>query len=312
MKENCIIYGGAGFIGSHIAEDLLAKNLNVSIFDKINSSKKNVQHIINDIKFIEGDFNNKVDINRSLKNKDYVIHLVSSTLPANSNLNPFYDVESNLMSSLHLFEECVKNDIKKVIFISSGGTVYGNPIKLPINEKHPTNPLNSYGVIKLTIEKYLGMYKSLKGLNYKILRFSNPFGPRQNPKLAQGLVSHLLYRIKHKMPIEIWGDGKAIRDYFYIQDGAKSIYKAITDKSNNDVYNISSAKGLSVNQILEKFKKVLGLKFKVNYLPARKFDVKANVLDNRLAAKYLKWKPETDFNTALKKTWSYINLEQYS
>jgi UDP-glucose 4-epimerase len=306
LKKNCIIFGGAGFIGSHIAEDLLSRDFNITLFDKLNSSKKNIAGFINDVKFKEGDFNNKVDISKSLKGQDYVVHLVSSTLPADSNLNPYYDVESNLISSLHLFDECVKNNIKKIIFISSGGTVYGNPQKLPVTEKHPTNPMSSYGIIKLTIEKYLSLYKNLKGLDYKILRFSNPFGERQNPKLAQGLISHLLYRIKHKMPLEIWGDGKIIRDYFYVKDGVKSIYRAITDKSANDIYNISSCRGLSINQILDRFKRVLGLKFKVSYLPSRKFDVKSNILDNTLAAKYLKWKPETDFNTALKNTWRYI------
>ena len=306
MEKSCIIYGGAGFIGSHIADDLLAKNFKVTIFDKLNASKKNVKHIIDKIDFIEGDFNNKVDINKSLRDKDYVVHLVSSTLPADSNLNPFYDVESNLISSLHLLEGCVKNNIKKVIFISSGGTVYGNPVKLPIKEVHPTNPLNSYGIIKLSIEKYLALYKNIKGLDYKILRFSNPFGERQNPKLAQGLISHLLYRVKNGIPIEIWGDGKTVRDYFYIKDGAKSIYKSIIDNTKNYIYNISSSKGLSINQILEKFRRVLKLEFKVKYLEGRKFDVKSNILDNKLAAKYLQWRTETDFNTALKNTWGYI------
>lgn len=306
MKKSCIIFGGAGFIGSHMAEDLLSRGLDVTVFDKLNSSKKNIEQIINDINFIEGDFNNEVDISKAIKGQDYIIHLVSSTLPASSNLNPFYDVESNLLSSLHLFEESVKNKVKKVIFISSGGTVYGNPIKLPINEKHPTYPMSSYGITKLAIEKYLGLYKNLKGLDYKILRFSNPFGERQNPKLAQGLISHLLYKIKHKIPIEIWGDGKVIRDYFYIKDGVQSIYKAIVDRSNHNIYNISSNKGLSINQILDRFRRVLGLSFKVKYLEARKFDVRSNVLDNKLAARYLKWKPETDFNIALKNTWRYI------
>jgi UDP-glucose 4-epimerase len=306
MRKNCIIFGGAGFIGSHIAEDLLDKNFNVTLFDKLNSSKKNVEQIMNSINFIEGDFNNEVDISKAIKGHDYVVHLISSTLPATSNLNPYYDVESNLISSLHLFDECVSNGVKKVIFISSGGTVYGNPVKLPINEKHPTNPMSSYGIIKLAIEKYLGLYKNLNGMDYRILRFSNPFGERQNPKLAQGLISHLLYLIKNKKPIEIWGDGKIIRDYFYIKDGAKSISKAIADKSNNNIYNISSSRGLSINQILDRFRRVLGLKFKVKYLEARKFDVRSNILDNTLAARALKWKPETDFNTALKNTWRYI------
>lgn len=306
MKESCIIYGGAGFIGSHIAEDLLLNNYKVSLFDKLNASKKNVKHILDRADFIEGDFNNEVDISKSLKNRDYVVHLVSSTLPASSNLNPFYDVESNLLASLHLFEQCVKNSVKKVIFISSGGTVYGNPVKIPIGENHSTNPLNSYGIIKLTIEKYLSLYKGLKGLDYRVLRFSNPFGERQNPLLGQGLIPHLLYRIKHKKPIEIWGNGRVIRDYFYIKDGAKSIHKAIRDRSGNHVYNISSGKGLSINQILNKFRKKLKLEFTVNYMESRKFDVSSNILDNRLAARYLKWKPETEFDEGLENTWRYI------
>lgn len=306
MSKNCIIYGGAGFIGSHIADDLLKKDYRITIFDKINSSRKNVEHILDKIEFIEGDFNNEIDIESSIKQKNYVIHLVSSTLPADSNLNPFYDVETNLKSSLHLFEECVNNNVSKVIFISSGGTIYGNPVKLPINEKHPTNPITSYGIIKLTIEKYLALYKSLKGLEYKVLRLSNPFGERQNPLHGQGLITSLLYRIKKKKPVEVWGNGKVVRDYFYIKDGAKAIHNSIIDKSTNYIYNISSGKGLSVNQILSKFRKILKLDFEVKYKAGRKFDVRKNILDNRLALKFINWKPETEFNDALVKTWRYI------
>jgi UDP-glucose 4-epimerase len=306
MNKNCIIYGGAGFIGSHITDELLNKGYRITVFDKINSSRKNLEHILDKIEFIEGDFNNEVDIENSIKNKNYVIHLVSSTLPADSNLNPFYDVESNLKSSLHLFEECAKNEVSRVIFISSGGTIYGNPVKLPINEKHQTNPITSYGIIKLTIEKYLALFKNMKGLNYKILRFSNPFGERQNPIHGQGLITTLLYKIKKKKSIEIWGNGTVIRDYFYIGDGAKAIHNSIIDKSTNNIYNISSGEGLSINQILDKFRRVLKLDFEVKYKAERKFDVKKNVLDNRLAWKFLKWRPETEFNTALMKTWRYI------
>lgn len=306
MQESCIIFGGGGFIGSHIAEDLLKNGLRVNVFDKQNASKKNVAHILDKINFIEGDFNNEVDISKALKGNTYAVHLVSSTVPATSNLNTFYDVESNLVSSLRLFEKCIEYGIKRIIFISSGGTVYGNPIKLPINEKHPTEPISSYGIIKLSIEKYLYSYNVLKSLDYKILRFSNPFGERQNPFITQGLIAHLLYKIKHGNTIEIWGDGKVIRDYFYIKDGAQAIYKAIKDKSSNRIYNISSANGLSINQILQRFRNVLKLNFNVKYLDGRKFDVKTNVLDNRLAAKYLKWKPEFTFNEGLINTWEYF------
>lgn len=304
--KSCIIYGGAGFIGSHIAEDLLNRGCSVTVFDKKNSSRKNIEHLSGKLKFTEGDFNNEKDIAGSLKNINYVIHLVSSTLPADSNLNPYYDVETNLKASLHLFEECLRHKVEKVIFISSGGTVYGNPLWLPITEDHPTNPRTSYGIIKLTIEKYLGFYNDLHGLDYRILRFSNPFGERQNPRLGQGLIANLLYKIKIHKKVEIWGDGSVIRDYFYIRDGAKSIGNAISDKSKNNIYNISSSKGYSINQILEKFKSVLGLDFGITYKAGRKFDVQKNILNNSLAAKHLKWQPETNFNTALKNTWSYI------
>lgn len=306
MKESCIIFGGGGFIGSHIAEDLLANGIRVTVFDKLNASKKNVAHILDKIDFIEGDFNNEVDISKALKGKNYVVHLVSSTVPATSNQNTFYDVESNLISSLHLFEKCVEYNINRLVFISSGGTVYGNPVKLPINEKHPTEPTSSYGIIKLTIEKYLFLYNELKGLDYKILRFANPYGERQNPFLTQGLIAHLLYKIKKGETLEVWGDGKVIRDYFYIKDGARSIYRSLKDKTSNRIYNISSGKGYSINQILERFRRVLKLDFDVKYLPGRKFDVRSNILDNRLAARNLKWVPEFSFNEGLKNTWRYF------
>lgn len=304
--KNCIIYGGAGFIGSHIAEELLSSDYRVTVFDKQNASTKNIDHILDKIDFIEGDFNNRVDIVKSLKSKDYVIHLVSSTVPANSTLNPYYDVETNLVSSLNLMEESTHHNIKKIIFISSGGTIYGNPVRIPITESHPTNPISSYGIIKLTIEKYLEMFRSLNGLDYTILRFSNPFGERQNPLLGQGLIAALLYRIKHKKTIEIWGDGKIVRDYFYIKDGVRAISKALKYHGHLRTFNISSAKGMSINQVLQRFRSTLRLDFNVRYEASRKFDVRVNVLDNSLAAKHLKWKPETDFSSALKNTWRYI------
>lgn len=306
MARNCIIFGGAGFIGSHIADDMLSHNYDITIFDKLNASKKNIEHILRKIKFIEGDFNNRVDLNSAIKGHDYAVHLVSSTLPADSNLNPVYDVESNLISSLYFLDACVKNDVRKVIFISSGGTVYGVPNSIPIKEDHPTQPTCSYGVTKLAIEKYFALYNELNGLKFTILRFSNPFGERQNPRLAQGVIPHLLYKIKTEGSVEIWGNGNVVRDYFYIKDGVKSIHKAIKYNGNISLFNISRGKGLSINQILMKFRKVLKLKFKVNYLPARKFDVPVNVLDNKLARNTLNWKSETSFDEALKKTWRYI------
>ena len=307
MPNNLIIYGGAGFIGSHIVEDLIERNFNITVFDKFNLSKNNMESFLNKVEFIEGDFNNIIDIKKSLKGKDYVIHLVSSTLPADSNNNKIYDVETNLISTLKLLEECVNNNIKKIIFISSGGTVYGRTNNNPITEEHSTNPICSYGIVKLSIEKYLELFKNLYGLNYTVLRFSNPFGENQDPKKGQGFIITALDKIASGEVVEVWGDGKTIRDYIYVKDAIKSISLSIISNTKYNVFNISSGKGYSINEILNIFRSKLKLNFKVHYLSSRNFDVSINVLSNKRAIKYLKWKPETKLEDAIYKTWCYIN-----
>ena len=307
MPNNIIIYGGAGFIGSHIVEDLKEREFNITIFDKFIPSKNNYKYLVNKLEFIKGDFSNVFDIKSSLKGKDYVIHLVSSTLPADSNVNKVYDVETNLISTLNLLEECVKNKIKKIIFISSGGTVYGKTNEDLITEEHSNNPLCSYGIVKLAIEKYLELYRYLYGLNYMILRFSNPFGENQDPEKGQGFIITALDKIAKGDLVEIWGNGNTIRDYIYIKDAVKSIYLSITTNTKYNTFNISSGKGYSINDILGIFRNKLKLSFKVKYISPRNFDVSINVLSNKRAIEYLKWKPETKLEDAIYKTWCYIN-----
>jgi UDP-glucose 4-epimerase len=304
-RERCVIYGGGGFIGSHVAEELLQHDIRVRVFDKRNSSRRNIDHIADAIDFVEGDFMNPVDVRESLKGHDYAVHLVGTTIPATSNQNPYYDVESNLIPTLHLLDACVKEKVRRTVFISSGGTVYGNPVKLPIREDHPTNPTSSYGIIKLAIEKYFGLYKQ-RGLDHLILRLANPFGERQNPHVGQGLIVSLLHDIKHKKRVEIWGDGTIIRDFFYIKDGAKAVARALKYSGTHSVFNIASGKGMSVNRILAEFRNTLLLNFAVTYLPPRTFDVKRNVLDITLARRELNWRPETSLKQGLQRTWRYI------
>jgi UDP-glucose 4-epimerase len=305
MRGRCVIYGGGGFIGSHIAEALLADGLDVAVFDKRYASRRNLQHIISDIEIIEGDFSNRVDLHDSLDGCDYAVHLVGTTVPATSNQNPAYDVESNLIATLHFLDECLTQKIRKIVFVSSGGTVYGNPVALPINEDHPTNPLSSYGIIKLTIEKYFALYRQ-RGLDSVVLRFANPFGERQDPHLGQGLIASLLHRIKHRQPLEIWGDGEVVRDFFYVKDGARAVLQAIAYRGECSVFNIASGEGRSINQILDEFRTTLNLRFTVNYLAARGFDVTRNILDISRAKRELAWSPETTLEAGLKKTWSHV------
>lgn len=302
----CIIYGGGGFIGSHLADGLLNDGHRVTIFDKQNFKRDNIVHIKNEIEIIEGDFSNEIDIKNSIKGQEIIFHLVSSTLPSTSNENEIYDIESNLISTLHLLRESVNNKIKKIIFISSGGTVYGIPDITPIPETFAGKPLCSYGIIKKTIEEYIYMYGKLYGLDYTILRLSNPYGERQNPFAAQGAIAVFLKKAILNEPIEIWGDGNIVRDYIYIKDVIDAIKKSLPNLKDKKLFNIGYGKGYRLNEILDIIKKVTSINIKVNYTEARSIDVPNNVLDISAAKKYLNWEPKEKLESGIEKTYRYF------
>jgi len=174
----CLVLGGAGFMGSHIVDALVARNHRVRIFDLPNISTHNLHQSMDSVEILGGDFNNVNDISQALEDIDVVVHLVSTTLPGPSNENPVYDVESNVIGTLNLLKQAVEKRVKKIIFSSSGGTVYGIPRFVPIPETHETNPVCSYGITKLTIEKHLALFHHLHNLDYTVLRLANPYGER--------------------------------------------------------------------------------------------------------------------------------------
>ena len=309
-KERCIIYGGGGFIGSHLCDKLLESGYDVTVFDKLNFSKKNIQHIQNKIKIIEGDFNNDVNLLNSLQGIDYVFHLVSTTLPASSNDNPEYDAGTNLISSLKLFKECVTLKIKKIIFLSSGGTVYGIPSEIPVKENYSANPVCSYGIIKRTIEEYLYLFNYLYGQQYYVFRLSNPYGERQNPHSSQGAIGVFLNKVINDEVIEIWGDGEVVRDYIYVKDAVEVLAKSVTANTKERVFNLSTGAGHSLNQIIETIGKVSNKKITPVFQKARKLDVPVNILDNSKVKTAFGWKPTTSIETGIKNTFDYLTQQK--
>ncbi|MBS1553002.1 MAG: NAD-dependent epimerase/dehydratase family protein [Bacteroidetes bacterium] len=305
-NNKCIVYGGGGFIGSHLCEALVNSGYEVVLFDKLNFSRKNIIHFEDKIKITEGDFNNEIDIKNSLAGINYVFHLVSSTLPASSNENPVYDAETNLISSLKLFRECIDEKISKVIFLSSGGTVYGIPESVPVKEDYFSNPFCSYGIIKRTIEEYLFLFNKLHGLDYYVFRLSNPYGERQNPLASQGAVSVFINKVINDETIEIWGDGKVIRDYIYIEDAVKVLVKSLEVSSSDKVFNLSTGIGYSLNEIIEVIRKISGKKIFTEYKDARSIDVPVSILDNKLAEKVFGSKPRTSIEEGIRKTYEYL------
>jgi UDP-glucose 4-epimerase len=307
---NCLVLGGAGFIGSHIVDALTARGHAVRVFDLPNISLENIKSHIGKIQIIHGDFNNISDISLALDDMDVVFHLASSTLPGPSNENPVYDVESNLVGTLNLLQKSVEKNIKKIIFPSSGGTIYGVPERLPISETHATNPICSYGITKLMIEKYILLFHHLYGINYTILRLGNPFGERQKIENVQGAVAVFLGKLSRKEPITIWGDGSVARDFFYISDLVESFVLAAENESLCGIFNIASGQAISVSQLVGTIEKLTGCEFIINYSAARKLDVPVNCLDIEKAENVLGWRPKVSLADGIMRMWRWLAAMQ--
>lgn len=303
----CVLLGGAGFIGSHLAAALLSAGHAVRIFDRPDRDRVEEFSWRGDVEWVEGDFVNPADTERALAGQEVVYHLVSTTLPKNSNDNPVYDVESNLVGSLNMLELAVRHGISKVIFISSGGTVYGIPQQIPIPETHATDPLCSYGIGKLAVEKYLYLFHVLRGLGYCILRLSNPFGERQRIASAQGAVTTFLHRALTEQLIEIWGDGNVVRDYIYIGDAVQAMTAAIDARADGQVINVGSGAGQSLNDILGAIEQLLNRPIQRRYTAGRQFDVPVNILDITRAQSVLGWRPRVSFAEGLARTGHWLS-----
>jgi len=302
----CLILGGAGFIGSHLAQGLLAEGHEVRIFDRPNLILPSELRSDPRIEWFEGDFLNQDDLAQVVPGCEVIFHLVSATLPKSSNDNPVYDVQSNVIGTLRLLELARLHGIRRVIFASSGGTVYGLPRSLPVKETHATEPLVSYGITKLAIEKYLHMYRVLYGMDYCVLRIANPFGERQRVSAAQGAVAVFLHRALQGETIHIWGDGSVTRDYIYIKDVVDAFIKAMSFTGEQRVFNIGSGQGLSLNDILAAIEKLLGKSVARTYESGRKFDVPVNVLDVTRAREHLGWQPAVRFEDGLSSTLAWM------
>ncbi len=298
-----LILGGNGFIGSHYIDKLLINGHDVRVFD---IAKERFRPHQNNVEYIYADFNNRKLLCKSLDKIDVVVHLVSTTTPSSSNSDPKYDVTTNLVETIFLLEQCVENGIKKVVFMSSGGAVYGNPRNNPASELSELNPISSYGITKLAIEKYLFMFKKLYDLDYVILRPSNPYGPRQSPYGNQGIIPIFLEKIFTGRPIEIWGSGEISRDYIYIDDLISALYNVTFQKMKASVYNIGSGVGCSILKLIDVIEVVTGTKASKAHKPRRPEDVQEITLDISRAIEDLRWRPKVSLSEGVESTLSFI------
>lgn len=296
---NILVFGGGGFIGANVTQRLLSEGYFVRAFQRTPPKDEMTKINKKNFEYFQGDIGSVSDVRSALNNIDAVIHLASSSLPSTSFEDPIFDLNENIPQAINILDAMTEKGIRKIVYCSSGGTVYGNPITLPINESHVTNPIVPYGITKLAIEKYIGMYREQGKIDPVILRLSNPYGPNHDPDKKQGLINTLLEKAINDKPIEIWGDGSITRDYLHIEDAAEAFYKALKYSGQKTVFNISTGLGFSVNQIIEEIESLLKININIEYRQSRKFDVCANVLDNTLAFLELGWHPKIKLNDGL-------------
>jgi UDP-glucose 4-epimerase len=299
------ILGASSFLGKHIASGFTRNGAQVTSFvRKRFVGGMDVGHQV------EFDFRDTSSFGPLMPGFDLIIHLVSSSTPASSRIAGRSDVENNLIPTIELIKVLVDSPSTKVVFASSGGAVYGNPVFTPIPESHATDPVSPYGVSKLAIEKYLHIARLDSGLDYRILRLSNPYGPGQTNKNGQGLIPTVIEKAVIGDPVTVWGDGSNTRDYVYVDDVVDAFIRAASYSGAVRVFNVGSGVGLSVIDIVSDIGKLLENKIVVNHEPGRLSDPDVNILDVELAKSSLGWSAKTTFDQGLSSTmdWNRIRL----
>lgn len=255
---------------------------------------------------ITGDFNNERFLADALSDIDYVFHYISSTTPATAIANPVYDIESNVIPTVKLLQIAVKSGVKKIIFPSSGGTVYGDPERSPVNESFPINPQTPYAISKAAIERYLDFFYRNYGLDYLIIRYSNPYGERQNPYGTQGVIPIFLNKTKHGENPVIYGDGSMVRDYIYINDAIEATLLLLDAKTPYKIFNIGSGEGTSINDLIQKIEKITGKTISPEYRRNDDYATSKIILDITRISRTTGWQPKINLNEGIKRTWDWI------
>jgi UDP-glucose 4-epimerase len=302
-RHQYLVLGGTGFIGSHLVDALAAEGHFVRVLARPASAHVARRWPNPRVEVVLGDFGDRDTIERVVRGCDVVFHLVSTTLPKASNEQPLYDLASNVGGTIQLLDAVRREGVRKVVFASSGGTIYGRTRVSPIPEDHATDPTCAHGIGKLAIEKYLQLFKELHGLDCCALRIANPYGERQRTEKAQGAVGVLLERALNGRPFEIWGDGSVVRDYIHVSDVVRALIAgaAATDAANN-VFNIGTGQGTSLNELVAVVERTINRRVRRIYLPARGFDIDENVLDTTRATEELGWTASVSLEDGIRET----------
>ena len=303
-----LVTGGAGFIASHITDAFIQNGHEVIVLDNLLTGFE--RNINPKAKFIKADICDlQLDKLFEIEKFDVVNHHAAQMDVRRSVADPAFDANTNILGTINLLQNCVKTGVKKFMFASTGGAVYGEQNYFPADENHPASPLSPYGISKLTVEKYLYFYHVQYNLNYSILRYANIYGPRQNSAGEAGVVAIFTNKLLKKEQPIINGTGMQTRDYVYVGDVVKANLLAFDDESN-DVYNVGTAKETNVNEIFNLLNNIVGNGQNEKHGPAAPGEQMRSVITSEKLFKKFGWKPSTKLEEGLQKTVEFFKNQQ--
>ena len=303
--RNILLLGGGGFIGTALARRLCEDKFNVHILSKHFPARQIEPNMI----FHQGNLDDREILERVLPECQIIIHLASSTTPGSSSRQPAFEADQNITPTLRFLDILQSYKNFHIIFVSSGGTLYGNPESTPVVETHSLTPLSFHGAGKVAIETFLRTFSTLPEKSTTIVRPSNVYGPGQPLRSGFGVIRTMLEHVHRGTVMEIWGDGTYIRDFLYLDDMLSALIHLIDFHNDNNTYNIGSGIGYSLNQLKEIIESVCTKKLSAIYRPNRKTDVKAIVLDSSRLIKKTKWFPTVSLKQGIELTWKWLKYQ---
>ena len=311
MQEHHLILGGGGFIGRHVALLLMRAGHRVTIAARTPPTFRFPLQISNLVTSVTVELAT-ADWDRLLVGVDVVHHYAWSSLPSTANAGPAGDLLVNVITMLPLLDALKQRGEGRVVFASSGGTVYGKLLNIPASEDDPLAPITAYGAGKATAELYLKLYRAMHGVDCRIARIANPYGAGQNLTRGLGAVTTFLHRAITGQTISIWGDGQAVRDFVHISDVASCLVAlACAPRASGDfVFNIGSGTGTSLNELVAALEVCLGHRLEVNRTATRTFDVPISILAIERARRVLHWSPLLSLSQGIRRTFSDLKSEQ--
>lgn len=306
VSGRCCVIGGAGFVGTHVTRILAESGRDVTVLGR--RGRADVR-LAPEIRYVSGDYGNRAVLRELLAGADEVIDLAYATVPQTSFADPVFDILSNLPASVGLLQVAAAERVKRLLLVSSGGTVYGVAASLPIREAHPTNPISPYGITKLTLEKYAEMFRVAYDLPIIVARPGNAYGEEQQAFAGQGFVATAMHAILQGREISVFGAEGTVRDYLHVTDIARGIVAALEHGQPGHAYNVGSGVGKSNVEVLraiEPHAARAGHVLRTRIRAARKFDVPANVLDSSKLQSASGWRPAISFGSGIEQVWQAV------